>query len=113
MGAIAQTGWNVGGLVAGFGLSFLAFGLLWIGVPWKYQLLMFFPFLVLAFVIRRFGTSSYTMLLGMLPIAAILVQFRDKDDSHVMPIALVCAWAVAILLGNYLAVRAKAEKVTG
>ena len=51
-------------IAGGFALSFLGFGLLWAGTPWAYQLLMFFPFLALAFAVTRvgrFGSQAYAM----------------------------------------------------
>ncbi len=107
MGDLAQTGKNGAGLTAGFGLSFLAFGLLWIGMPTRYQFAMFLPFLLAAFVVRRLRAPWYSMLLGMLPIGAVFVQFRDNDNSHASSIALVCTWVLAVAIGNYLGARTK------
>ena len=91
------------GLQAGLTLSIVALGVLWVGTPWPYQFLMFLPFLLAAFVTRRSGRSALSMLAGILPVAALFVQFRDKDDSHLMPILLVGTWVLAILLGHGLA----------
>lgn len=95
----------VAALVGGFVLSFVGFGVLWAGARWTYQLLMFFPFLLFTFAIKRLGGHALLILIGAIPIAAILVQARDKDDSHLMSILLVVAWAMGILLGDYLSDR--------
>lgn len=89
--------------MAGFGLSFLAFGLLWIGVPWHVQFLMALPFLIAGYFVRRFGGVTHPVLVGLLPLGALIVQFRDKNDSHAMPLAMVSAWVLATLLGSFLA----------
>jgi hypothetical protein len=99
--------WTAAGLSAGFGLSFLAFGLLWSGAPWTYQFLIAVPFTLAGYLIRRSGHTAYPVLAGMLPVGALIVQVRDKNDSHAMPIALVCAWILAVLGGIYLAQRRK------
>ncbi len=109
MNQVAQAGKSGTALAAGFGLSFLALGLLWIGVPTPWQFLMFLPFLIAAFVTRRLRAPWYGMFLGMLPIGALLVQFRDNEGSHASSIALVLSWVVAVAIGNYLAMRTKAD----
>jgi hypothetical protein len=92
----------VAALLGGFLLSFVGMGVLWVGTPVPYQFLMFFPFLLLAVALRRFGWSALPMLLGLIPIGEIFVQFRDRDDSHLTSILLVAAWVSGILLGHYL-----------
>lgn len=89
-------------LFGGFILSFLGIGALWVGLSWQYQMLMFFPFLMLAFGIKRFGGNVVHILIGALPVASILVQFRDKQNSHLMPILIVITWLLGMLLGHYL-----------
>jgi threonine/homoserine efflux transporter RhtA len=90
------------GLAAGFGLSFLAFGLMWIGVPLAYQFAMVLPFCLVAFVISRLGAPTFPVLLGMLPLGALITQFRDPSGSQASSIALVLAWVLAVLLGQRL-----------
>jgi hypothetical protein len=90
------------GLLGGFILSFVGLGVLWAGAPWPYQMLMFFPFLLLALGVKRFGGNGVHVLIGAIPVAAMLVQFRDKDNSHLMPILVVIAWLLGILLGHYV-----------
>lgn len=91
----------VAALLGGFILSFLGLGVLWAGAPWPYQMLMFFPFLLLALAVRRFGGSGLYVLIGAIPVASMLVQFRDKDNSHLMPVLVVIAWGLGTLLGHY------------
>jgi hypothetical protein len=89
-------------LLGGFALSFVGLGVLWAGAPWPYQALMFFPFLLLALAIKRFGGRVVHVLIGAIPIALLLVQFRDKEGSHLMPILVVIAWMLGMLLGHRL-----------
>jgi len=93
------------GPASGFVLSFIAFGVLWIGTPWPAQFLMCIPFFIAAYVITRLKGDGRFVLVGAAPIALLMVQFRDKDDSHAASILLVCAWVAAIWLGWYLAHR--------
>lgn len=91
----------VAALLGGFILSFVGLGVLWVGAAWPYQMLMFFPFMLLALAIKRFGGKVAFVFIGAFPLASMLVQFRDKDDSHLMPILIVLAWVAGILLGHY------------
>ncbi|MBI1397994.1 MAG: lysophosphatidic acid receptor [Betaproteobacteria bacterium] len=106
-----RTLWVVA-MIGGFALSFVGLGVLWAGAPWHYQILMFFPFLLLAFSVTRFGTNALPVLLGALPIGALLLQFRDKNNSHLMPFVIVGAWVVGILLGHYVSIRLKKRVAT-
>ncbi len=93
-------------VAGGFGLSFLAFGLLWIGTPWDYQALMFVPFFLLAFAVTRSGPGDNAFALciaGASPLGLLLTLFRDKNDSHLMPILMVLAWLAGILAGHFAA----------
>ena len=96
-------------VAGGFALSFVGLGVLWIGTPWQYQALMFLPFFFLAFMITRTGAAgdvpSLMILAGAAPIGGLLMLFRDKNDSHLMPMLMVGAWAAGILLGHFLATR--------
>jgi hypothetical protein len=89
-------------LLGGFLLSFAGLGVLWAGTAWPYQMLMFFPFLLLAFAVKHFGGTVIPVLIGALPVASLLVQFRDKDDSHLLPVLVVVAWVLGVLLGHFL-----------
>jgi hypothetical protein len=93
------------GFAAGFILSFIALGVMWIGTAWSYQFMMFVPFLLIALILGRFGGASLHMLIGIAPIGVFFVQFRDNNNSHIFPILLVCTWGIAIVLGHYLAMR--------
>jgi hypothetical protein len=95
------------GLVGGFALSFAGVGLLWTGLPWAYQALMFLPFLLLAFAVARAGGPAMAMavLYGALPLAMVMMMFRDRDDSHLMPVLIVADWFAAILAARALAGR--------
>ncbi|MGE5640739.1 MAG: lysophosphatidic acid receptor, partial [Clostridia bacterium] len=93
-------------VAGGFGLSFVAFGLLWIGTPWHFQALMFVPFLLLAFAVTRTGPGDKVFALciaGALPLGLLLTLFRDKEGSHLMPILVVLAWLAGILAGHFAA----------
>lgn len=91
----------------GFALSFLGMGTLWIGAAWHYQALMFLPFLLLAFAITRSGEPGdklfMVVIYGAAPIGLLITQFRDSNDSHLMPILMVCAWLAGVLAGHCLA----------
>lgn len=90
-------------LIGGFVLSFVGFGVLWAGTPWPYQFLMAFPFLLLSFGLARFNSRGpWLILAGATPVGSLLVQFRDKEDSHLLPILLVGSWVVGTLIGRYL-----------
>jgi hypothetical protein len=97
---------GIGAVGGGFGLSFLAFGLLWIGTPWHFQALMSVPFLLLAFAVSYTGEDDRMFLLcalGALPLGSVLMLFRDKNDSHLMPILMVLAWLAGIVAGHFAA----------
>lgn len=89
-------------IAGGFVLSFLGLGVLWAGAQWSYQLLMFIPFLVLAFAISRAGGNALWTAVGALPMAMLLVQFRDADDSHLMPILVCTTWCLGIVSGHFV-----------
>jgi hypothetical protein len=110
MNSIKQLPLIILALAGGLILSFIGLGVLWAGASWPYQFGMFIPFLVLAFILaRRSLTAAFSVLAGAAPIAIILVQFRDNDDSHLMPILVVACWVVGTLLGHYLGRRYKAK----
>ncbi len=96
-------------LVSGAGLSFLAFGLLWIGTPWRFQALMFIPFFLAAFALSRNASPEdrrrvlITLISGAAPLGGLITLFRDAKDSHLGSILTVCVWAAAILAGCYCA----------
>lgn len=96
------------GVVGGFAFSFAGVGLLWIGLPWAYQALMFLPFLLLAFALAKAGGASIpiSIVYGALPLAMVMLMFRDRNDSHLMPVLVVACWLAGILGGRALAARA-------
>ena len=97
----------------GFALSFIGLGALWAGAPWPHQALMFFPFFLLAYALARTGEPGdkpFVLIIGgASPLGLILTMFRDKNDSHLMPILIVCSWLAGILTGHLLAARRPAE----
>ena len=96
---------STAGPIAGFALSFIALGVLWIGTPWWAQFLMCIPFSIATYAITRRKADGRLVLVGAAPIALLVIQFRDKEGSHAAPVLLVCAWTASILLGWYLAHR--------
>lgn len=98
-------------VAGGFALSVLAIGVLWIGTPWHLQALMFVPFLLLAFAITRTGAVPDNVYLfaaaGAAPLGGILMLFRDKQDSHLMPILMVVAWAAGLAVGHFVALKTR------
>ncbi len=107
MKSASEARWAGAGVCAGLGLSFLALGLLWIGTPWHVQFLMTAPFVLAGYVTKHFGGSTIPVLAGLFPLGAVVVQFREKNESHAISIALVSAWVVATVGGAFLAQRAK------
>ena len=110
--SIQQSGWKKTGiallaLAGGFFLSFLGFGLLWSGIPWHFQLLMFFPFLLLTWVISRCNQGAVDgcvcILLGAAPLGILIMQFRDNNDSHLLPVLMVICWLIGVIAGFFLA----------
>jgi hypothetical protein len=103
--ASAASRYRALGATGGFALSFIGMGLLWIGLPWVCQALMFFPFLLLAYALAKAGgvATAMSVLYGALPLAMLLMMFRDRDDSHLMPMLIVAAWLAGILGGRALA----------
>lgn len=100
----------ISALAGGLILSFIGFGLLWAGASWPYQFGMLVPFLVLAFFLaRRSLVAAYGVLAGAAPIAIIIVQFRDNDNSHLMPVLVVAGWIAGTLLGHFLGRRYNAK----
>ena len=102
-----QTLWSLAALIGGFVMSFVGLGILWAGVPWHYQYLMGFLFFLLALAIARFGTRAMFILVGAAPIGMLLLQFRDKDNSHLMPFLVVAMWVIGALVGSYFGARLK------
>jgi len=100
-------------VIGGFALSFVGLGVLWIGVSWTYQLLMFIPFLLLAFVIARTGDAGdglfALVIVGAAPIGWLITKFRDRNDSHLTSILVVCAWLAGAVAGAALGDRRRPD----
>ncbi|PXW89889.1 hypothetical protein C8R34_10346 [Nitrosomonas sp. Nm84] len=94
-------------LIGGFLLSFVGFGVLWSGISWHYQLIMFLPFLLLSLALTRWGKgapdSFILILCGAAPLGILITQFRDNNDSHLLPILMVSSWLIGIFSGYFLA----------
>ncbi len=94
-------------LVGGFLLSFIGFGLLWSGIHWHFQMLMFFPFLLLTWIASRWNQGMIDgcicILCGSAPLGTLIIQFQDTNDSHLMPILIVLCWLIGIVSGYFLA----------
>lgn len=110
--SLQQSSWKKVGiillaLIGGFFLSFLSFGLLWSGIPWHFQLLMIFPFLLLAWVVSRWNQGAIDgcvyIVLSAAPLGILITQFRDNNDSHLMPILIVVGWLMGITAGYFVA----------
>lgn len=106
-----QTNWKpivlgLSSIEGGFALSFLGFGLLWIGTPWAYQFLMVLPFFALSFAVTRIRTvgnqACLLIVCGASPLGMVIPMFRDNNDSYVMSGLIVCGWAAGIAAGYYL-----------
>ncbi|NBQ69991.1 MAG: lysophosphatidic acid receptor [Nitrosomonadaceae bacterium] len=92
-------------LIGGFLLSFLGFGLLWSGIPWLVQLVMILPFLFLSYGILRWSRGAIGLCafigIGAAPLGLLIIQFRDTNGSHLMPILIVTGWLIGICAGCY------------
>lgn len=99
-------------LALGFGLSFVALGLLWVGTPWPLQALLGLAFAAAAWVLCRAGSGrtlepALALVAGAAPIGLVLVQFRTPDGSHASSIAVVLAWVAGTAAGAWAALRTR------
>ncbi|QOJ23371.1 MAG: lysophosphatidic acid receptor [Gammaproteobacteria bacterium] len=94
-------------LAGGFLLSFLGFGLLWSGISWPIQLIMILPFFLLSYGLFRWSNNAILscafVFIGAAPLGLLITRFRDTNDSHLLPILIVCGWALGVLVGFYFA----------
>lgn len=106
-----RSGWKtvliaLSALLGGFLLSFLTIVILWSGIPWLIQMIMFLPFLLLSFAIFKWSNESLLLcafiVLGAAPLGILMVQFRDTNGSHLLPVMVVLSWIIGILAGCYL-----------
>jgi len=98
---------ELAGIVASAGLSFLGFGFLWIG-KLAGEACVAALYLLLAYTLshrRGVRTALMTTVLPSLPLALLIVQFRDPDDSHLGSIAIVLAWLLGAVFGAFAADR--------
>lgn len=93
-------------LIGGFLLSFLGFSILASGIPWLVQLVMILPFMLLSLGIVRWSNGGIGfcafIVMGAAPLGALIMQFRDTNGSHLMPILIVTGWLIGIFVGWYL-----------
>ena len=97
------------GVIAASAIAFLGFGMVWIGQP-ALQACVAVLFLLLAYTVshmRGRNTSLMVTALPTAPVAWLIAQFRDVNDSHAISIAIVLAWALGIFLGAVAADRAR------
>lgn len=91
-------------LAASFLLTFAGFGFFWVGLPGACLLLAG------AYAMTAFGAARVTSLpaalvatgLGLVPLAGILVRFRDASGSHLLPLAILSVWCGAALWGAWM-----------
>ncbi|MBL8514007.1 MAG: hypothetical protein JNJ55_08435 [Betaproteobacteria bacterium] len=91
-------------LVASFLLIFTGFGFFWVGLPGA-CLLLAGAYAVVAFAAARVSTMMAALVatgLGLLPLAGIIVRFRDSSGSHLLPLAILSVWCGAALWGAWL-----------
>lgn len=91
-------------LGGGFLLSFLGFGLLWSGVAWAVQMVL----ALLFFTALSYGLSRWSqgailpevlLVIGALPLGLLMMQFRDTNGSHLLPVTVVLSWLLGIAAG--------------
>ncbi|PTQ80038.1 lysophosphatidic acid receptor [Nitrosomonas ureae] len=103
-------------LVSGFLLSFISFGLLWSGISWHIQLIMTLPFLLLSCAVYRWSKgalgSCAFIVVGAAPMGVLISQFRDTNDSHLMPVLVVLSWILGVLAGCYLGYLSRSARMT-
>jgi hypothetical protein len=94
-------------IVGGFLLSFAALGMLWIGQPLG-NIFVVAGYVLLAYVASHFREpkrAALTSAVGAMPIAMMVVQFRDNVGSHLLPMVLAGSWFAGIALGAWSADR--------
>lgn len=94
------------GIIMGGMLSFLALGMLWIGnLSATIFVLPFFALASFALCsVRGVQLAVLSLGAGAIPLGMLLVMFRDASGSHMLPIATVLSWYVAIAIGIITAV---------
>lgn len=90
-------------LLASFALAFTGFGFFWVGIPGA-CLLLAGAYAITAFAAARWAALPAVLVavgLGLLPLAGIMVQFRDASGSHLLPAAILSVWCGAALWGAW------------
>lgn len=99
------------GIIIGFALSFLSFGILWSGInQWAQAAPPLLFFIAGYFLAKKSVNALLHLYIGAAPLAGILVMFRDKEGSHALGIAIVLSWAIAAALGVKLSGKYKTSK---
>ena len=61
------------------------------------------------YALRRKGEAGdracFQAMLGAAPVGAVMLPFRDGNDSHLMPALVVAWWAAGLAAGTWLAAR--------
>jgi len=89
--------------------SILGLGFLWIG-KLSGEACVAALYLLLAYLISHYQGSRAALLATVAPaapVAALIVMFRDPNDSHLGSIAIVLAWLLGMTLGAFAADRAR------
>lgn len=97
------------GVLAASAIAFLGFGMVWIGQP-ALQACVAVLFLLLAYTVSHVRGRNMALMVTALPaapVAWLIAQFRDVNDSHAISIATVLAWALGIFLGAVAADRVR------
>ena len=75
-------------LAGSFLLSIVGFWVLWSGIFWNYQLVMFFLFLLLSFSVSHWNKGAVGgcifIACGVAPLGTLTTQFRDSSGSQLM-----------------------------
>lgn len=91
------------GILLGFTLSFLSFGILWTGINQWAQSVVTILFFILCYLLsRRVKNAMLGMMIGAAPAGGIIMLFRDKNDSHLLGVSIVASWVAAAGLATYL-----------
>jgi len=95
------------GVLASSAIAFVGFGMVWIGQP-ALQACVAVLFLLVAYTVshmRGRNTALVVTALPAAPVAWLIAQFRDVNDSHAISMAILLAWALGIFLGAVAADR--------
>jgi len=96
-------------IFASMALSILGLGFLWIG-KLSGEIYVALLYLLLAYAVSHYQgvrAALLAVLVPALPMALLIVQFRDPNDSHLGSIAIVLAWLTGMTIGAFAADRAR------